>query len=202
MTAKPRVLISTAWWPSKTSCFTRYAHGIGHQLERSDFDAELFVTTAFAPTKFQSIVAAMTQAQQWAQEHEYTHVLNVEADKVLFCDTVRRLLAHRKAVVYPGRGGGSGLVRVQPGQIRAPLEQMIGWGVVLVETEVLGRVPFNSYVGEYTWPDHAWWKRLAFEGIDTWVDFDTPIETLQPAAKRPSKSFNPNPKEVTYGKST
>lgn len=199
MTTDRKVLISTAWWPTKTPCFARYSAGVAAQLEGEGYEAELFITTNYAETKFQSIVGAMTQAQQWAEAHGFTHVLNVEGDKVLTGGTLARLLAHDKPVVYPGRGQGRGLVRIAPGAVRAPLEKMIGWGVVLVRTEVLERCPFNSYVGEYMWPDQAWWKRLAFEGIGTWVDFDTPIETLIPPANRPSMSFNPNIEEAKSG---
>lgn len=197
----PKVLIATAWWPNKTPCFARYSAGVVAQLDGGPYESELFITTNYADTKFQSIVGAMSQAQEWAEAHGFTHVLNVEADKELPAGTLGRLLEADKDVVYPGRGQGKGLVKIAPGAIRAPLEKTIGWGVVLVRTSVLSLCPFNSYVGEYLWPDQAWWKRLAFEGIGTWVDFDTPIGTLIPPADRPSASFNPT-KEALYGQAT
>jgi hypothetical protein len=189
---RSKVLINTAWWPSKTRWFSRYAAGIVAQLEDPSFDKELLIATNFAQTKFISIVRSMMQGQQWAEHHLCSHVLNVEADKVLPAGAVARLLSHKKPVVFAGdrQIEGEGLERLSP---HTGIGQSKGWGVVLVETPILALVPFDQRRGGgWFWPDRLWFKKLDYLGIEAWIDHDCSVETLEPAAKTPAFCFDPS----------
>jgi hypothetical protein len=188
---RSKVLINTAWWPSKTRWFAKYAAGIVSQLEDPAYDSELLLATNFAQTKFVSIVRSMRQGQQWAEHHHCTHVLNVEADKVLPAGAVARLLSHQKPVVFAGdtQLEGEGLERLSP---HTGIGQTKGWGVVLVETPVLARAPFDQRRGGgWFWPDRLWLKKLDHLGIEAWIDYDCEVETLEPADKTRGVCFDP-----------
>jgi len=139
----------------------------------------------------------MFQAQQWADAHGFTHILNVEADKVLPPGTLDRLLSHQKLVVYAGDaidGGGQGLTKIgvyQGGGVK-------GWGVVLVSVEILRHVPFDVYAGQWLWPDRMWLKRMENLGVDVWMDRDWKVKTLEAPSRYAGPTFKPE--EVQCGK--
>lgn len=181
----PRVLIATAWWPTKTRCFDRWSRGVARQLTG---DVDLFITTRFSDSKFKSIVEAMTQAQAWAFEHGFTHLFNLEADKELPEGSLDRLLQRDKPVVLMGRSSGSGM---SPFSLKE-LDIGYGWGSMLVQMSVLEKIPFEiGFSGEFITPDRVWFKRLFQLGIPAWVDHDCPVVTLEPAARGALESFKP-----------
>jgi hypothetical protein len=184
-----KVLIATAWWPTKSKWFNKYSAGI---LSASvDVDTELFITTSFADSKFESIVKSMCQAEDWAKAHGHTHILYVEADKVLPSGAINSLLIHDKSVVLLGRGEEkrSGLECMDFARL---IDGKFGWGAMLVKIETLNQVSFKeSYRGDFISRDRAWFKRLLQLGVKIYLDHETKVTTLEPAEKTPQKSFKP-----------
>jgi len=181
-----RVLIATAWSPTKSHCFEDYQAGVVSAL-KSRAETELFITTSFAESKFESIVGAMSQARAYALEGGFTHYLNVEADFKLPEGALDLMLQMRKSVVLPGRGEGEGLVRMNYDTL---IGSRIGWGVVLITRKVLEKAPFLFH-GSFLTPDRAWFKFLLHAGIEVWQNRDLVIQPLEPAAQHPERSFAP-----------
>jgi len=185
-----RVLISTAWWPTKSKWWPQYSSSVGELLS-GPIDCDLFITTSFSDSKFRSIVDSMSQASAWASAHGFTHILNVEADRA-FSDpkmALSTLLSRDKSVVVASSSfGGSGIARMTPSLI----DRGEGWGVMLVDVETLNKIPFTSgYAGDYISPDRAWFRKLRMSGVDVWLDFDIKVSVLEPAARTPMSSFRP-----------
>ena len=183
-----KVLIATAWWPSKSRWFGQYSSGVLGVV--GDADTEIFITTSFADSKFESIVRSMYQAEQWAKKHGHTHILNLEADKVIGPGSLHTLLSLDKSVILFGRNEQkTGLEKLEYKRL---IDGNFGWGAMLVKTEVLNSVSWkDGYRGDYISPDRAWFKRLIQLGIDVYLDHSTPVQTLEPASNEIQKSFNP-----------
>lgn len=181
-----RTLISTPWWPSKTPCFEAYSRGIVRQLGE---DTELFIATSFAESKFESIIRSMVAAEQYAMGNGFTHLFNVEADVELPPGCLRRLLSLEKPVVIalhserPEKKSGEA-------DFQTLVDGRVGWAVMLVDLDVLKRVPFESaFKGDFMTPDRLWFKRLLLERIPVWLDtVDRPM-LLEKAESGPRRAF-------------
>lgn len=189
MIAKAKVLIVTAWWPTKTKYFEQYSQSIVRLLNTIDVETELFLTTIYAPSKFESNAKALFQAEQWAIECEFTHVLVIDADVVVLGEnSLKKIIELNKDVVLPGRGSGTGCVKANEEND----DNGVGWGCCLVKTDVLKKCSFlPGMVNEYMWPDRLWFKRLRFAGINIWRYYDVVANTLEASAGVPMPSFQP-----------
>lgn len=197
MTAK--VLIATAWYPTKSRHFGAYSSSVAALLGHPEYDSDLFITTSFGETKFESITRSMRQAQQWAEAHDYTHVFNIEADICVERETIAKLLHRDKPVVYVS-SGGSGFHQL--GVYNSGRGPTKGWGAVLVQTAALQDVPFDSYMGPWAWPDRMWLKRLNQLGVEVWIDQDIGVQVLENPSTIVESCFNPNTEEAQSGQTT
>ena len=197
-----KVLICTAWSPTKSRCFPKYAEGISRVLH-SSIPTELYITSTMVDEKFESIVKSMAEAQYYAMYSRCTHLLNVEADRLVPEGTLEAGLDHNKDVVLftptaPKRGEASlrqfseeACREMNPGG-----SGIHGWGTMLVSVDTLRQVPFEEgYHGNYCWPDVMWFRKLKRVGIDIWIDRTHTIELLEPASPNPGVSFAPGLKE-------
>lgn len=184
-----KVLIATSWWPTKTASFPEYARSVSGLINDGGVETELFITTSFADSKFRSIIESMNKAQEWAQAHACTHVLNMEADRSIQKTEgfLKRLVDKDKPVLVLSRVmGGSGVRRMTLRELDAGQ----GWGLMLVQTSVLERVPFRAgFVGDFYTPDRSWLKRLFQLDVPVWLDHEEPFELLEPAEKGPRPAF-------------
>jgi len=186
-----KLLIVTAWWPTKSGCFQQYSAATSELLQhlaREGIESQLFITTHYHESKFGSIVGALTQGQQWAIEKGFTHLLILEADKVLPPLSLKSLIASNATVILAGRGGGSGKSRYD---VRTQ-DIGYGWGCTLIATELLKQYPLDSgAIRDHYTPDRAWFKRLMLDGVPILIDHEAPVETLEPAATAPQRAFKP-----------
>jgi hypothetical protein len=165
-----KVLITTSWSPTHTKFFGEYSQGVSEQLKDGSFEKELMLGATFAETKFESLVGSMILAQAYALSRGFTHVFNVEADRVLPSGIVRTALNMSCPVVLivgADRLRENGIDSSAPSEEwPSIIKQRIGWGVALVETAVLRRVPFeNALVSQFLWPDILWLKRAKSAGV-------------------------------------
>jgi hypothetical protein len=185
----PKILICTAWAPTKSHCFPEYSKAVGSVLEDDELGAELFITTHSIDSKYESIVRCMHQAEDYALMKGFTHVLNVEMDRLAGADLVKSLLAHDKDIVLPGIGRGGGVQ--DPGAMQLESEGR-GWGIMLVKTDVLRQASFaNGFRGDYLDPCKMWFKLAQRMGYKVWIDED--IDTMPLILERetpyPTKGF-------------
>jgi hypothetical protein len=190
-----KVLISTAWSPTHSWWFSEYSQGIANQILPMDVTTEFFITTTFATTKFESIVGSMLQAQRYAIYKEFTHLLNVEADRLIGHKTLDTLLRVDRDVVLgiPSEYIGQyPVLKSGPTEYRRVSDE-IGWGVMLVKTNVLLGASFEAGLvgGGLMWPDRMWIKYCLSHGVDIAV---CAIEEtiLTPASKSIDASFAPD----------
>ena len=164
----PRVLITTAWSPTKSNWFDLWSRGIAFTLKRPYTD--LYITTYPAESKFASIVGAMREGQEYAIKNRYDFLFNVEADFALPSYTLDRLIEANCDVILPGvkpELQERGLVRMGYEEL---IQGRIGWGVMLVKVHVLMECPF-SFHGDFLTPDRAWFKRVLQRGFEVWRDY-------------------------------
>lgn len=183
----PLVLIATAWWPTKTHCFAEYAKGVTRMLGIKEADVQLFIATHLHESKYGSNIGALQQAERWALEYDFTHLLVLDADIVLPAEGLHCMLSADKSVVLAGRGHGEGL-----GRFNTEAEnQGQGWGCTLITTKTLREVPLSTaYAGDYLSPDRMWLKRVEQQGIGIWCLYDVVAELLEPSAVMPMSAFH------------
>lgn len=182
-----KTLIATAWWPTKSRLFSQYAQGVITQLEEND--AEMFITTSFAESKFESIVRSMVAAEQYALNQDFTHLLNVEADMQLAPGFLDRLLKLEKPVVVVAHDERPEK-KSRPGNFQTLIDSRIGWGAMLVSCDVLQKIPFESaFRGDYLTPDRLWFKRLLMENIPVWIEANEKPHLLEKAESGPRRAF-------------
>lgn len=189
MQSRNKVLISTAWWPTKTPHFARYAAGVVELLAVDEVDTEFFITTSFHESKFGSNATALHQAEEWLLGAEgFTHLLILDADVVLPAEGLCHMLEADKGVILAGRGHGSGISRVT----RAAANHGQGWGCALISAETLEQVPLiEGFSGDFLSPDRMWFKKLEQLGIEVWCHHDTEAVLLEESASAPMAAFKP-----------
>jgi hypothetical protein len=177
-----RVLIVTAWYPSRTEEAVAYFGGVS-ALVQSGIPVELFITTALEESKNKSAVRAMSEGEVYAQLSQFTHVLNLEMDKVLPPQALRRGLELDKPVLlFNDKDAPWSRVKgLKQLSYNSLVDGRAGWGSMLVKTGVLDRLSLsNGYVGDYISPGRAWFKRAMQLGIEVWRDSDTFVKTMAP----------------------
>jgi hypothetical protein len=182
-----RILIVTAWWPTRTNCFKEYSEGINDLLSSKKVETEFFITTNFHESKFGSIFHSMKQAEQWTIEHGFDYLLNIDSDIVLKLEDFEKMVELEKDVLLTGRGHGNGLSVLN---IQNPVNGQIGWGCCLVKKEILELVPF-VFSGDMLPPDRMWFKKLSLTGIDIWCNFDIIPKCLEESDIQPRRAFKP-----------
>lgn len=193
-----KVLVATAWSPTKSEYFKEYAAGISSAL-KSEVQTELYITATIADDRFSSIVRSMAEAQYYAMYNGFTHLFNVEATRRLPPGILESGLSRGKEVLLfssiplkDGEGPVRKFTRDLCNELNPNPSELMGWGTMLVEMSVLRRVPFeDGYRGGYLWPDVMWFKKLGLDGIDIWVDREHTVKLLEPADHTPGSSFAP-----------
>jgi hypothetical protein len=144
---------------------------------------EIFITTSMESTKVASIVQSMCDAESYALANRFTHLLNVEMDKVMPDGLLEKGLKHDKDVLLFNDHGApwSG----EKGLKRMDYDSLIpvgsGWGLMLVKVDVLRKASFTSGLrGGYITPDRLWFKRLLHLGVEVWRDCDQHATTTEP----------------------
>lgn len=181
-----KTLICTSWWPTKSPLFADFSRGLTGQFDQ---DVELFLTTSFAESKFESIVRSMVSAEQYMLNHPFTHLLNVEADVMLPDGFLSRLIEMDKPVIvcaHDQRPERKSFV----GDFKTLIDSRIGWGAMLVQRDVLEQIPFESaFRGDYLTPDRLWFKRLLSSNVPVWVDTTERPKLLEQAENGPRSAF-------------
>lgn len=181
-----KLLITTAWWPTKTPFFERYAIGVD-RLIRSGLCDQFFITTRFHDSKYGSNFEAIQQGAHWAIAHDFTHVLILDADVVLSITGLQVLIEADKEVILAGRGSGSGVSKMD---LQSPSIGNIGWGCALYKVSAVKKCPME-YGGDFISPDRLWFKKLIMSGIEVWCHFDVVPTLLETSANRPMAAFSP-----------
>lgn len=184
-----KVLISTAWSPTHSPYFSEYADGISN-LNLDGLEHELFITTHFAKSKFQSIVGAMHKAERYAKLKGFTHIFNVEADrKLIDVDLLHKMLDIDSDIVlgYSHREHPEIPEFVQ----YTPSHDCVGWGTMLVTTQLLKEISFTvGDRGAASWPDRMWLKRCYVEGKKITI-MDIDVITMEKSSNAILDSFAP-----------
>ena len=130
------------------------------------------------------------QAEQWAIEKGFTHIMNLDADILIEDENfLWKLLEVDKDIVMPGRGSGTGTVIFSPNAA----DRNTGWGCCLAKVEVIKNVSLSSGLSsDYLWPDTMWFKKLRLSGYKIWRCYDAIVKHLEEASNVPSASFQPS----------
>lgn len=183
-----RILICTAWSPTHSEYLLQYSNGVFQQ--NSEHKIEIFLTTTFAKDKFKSIVGSMIDAQKYALEYNFTHLFNLEADRYIGKNTLKKMLEIDSDVVV-GAPTGSLQIGEETSHI-SNVNSSLGWGCMLVKTDVLKVAPFNIAISDSgEWPDRRWFKYCLHRGINVLAcEIDETI--LKPSSTTWDLSFAPN----------
>jgi hypothetical protein len=161
-----KVLIMTAWSPNKTRRFKEYSDGIVAQL-KAPFPVELYITTQPADSKSQSIIRALSMAEEYAIYSECSHVLILDADMSLNEGALERAVGCNKSVLILNYHILETAKRLD---YAAMEKEHYGWGKALIKTSVLSACPISqAYVGDFYAPDRAWFRRVLQNNIDVWL---------------------------------
>ena len=190
---RPKVLLSTAFWPTKTPYFRKYSEGVTRQLLNSDrIYVDVFITTQFAQWKTFSIAGAMHQAALYAIENDYTHYFNVDADVCLGEHVLTDLLKHKEPIVI---GNPHGSMSGDLSDILNTSKDKCGWMIMLVETSVLKEVPLLVPGQDpFEHCDFTWYKKIQSKGYKIWVDKEINAEQMDMSPNENfcfGKSFEP-----------
>ncbi len=178
-----KVLIATAWWPTKSKYFEEYSKGVVG-LQKAKIETELFITTQFHDSKFGSNFLAVKQCVTWAIKNKFTHILILDADITLSPENFIKMIKSNKDILLAGRGSGDGLCLMNNNT-----NDRIGWGCSLIKTEVFENVKLE-YSGDFLTPDRLWLKKAKIFGYKVWCHFGVVPKILEESTNFPMSAFS------------
>lgn len=167
----PRILVAIAWWPTKSKCLFEVVGGLQRGLQGIDENSyEVFIHSSVAETKFQSIVASMADAFNYARSQGFTHILCLDADVKLGDRAVLGLLQLKQGLVVAVHSGRADEFSCGFATYETLINGCLGWACMLVELGIVEKVPFQESGFSHLPPDRMWFKRLLGLDFPIWID--------------------------------
>jgi hypothetical protein len=169
-----KILIATAWWPTKTYLFDEFSEGLCDLLyfgKSENIEIELMFATNLHESKYGSNYLSINQCFDYALGNDFTHILILDADIVLSADDLDKMIKSSKDVVLAGRGSGKGLIK------HNFETSNIGWGCSLLKTETIKKRP--KYTGDFLSPDRSFLKFVSKNNFEVWCHYDVSPKILE-----------------------
>ena len=175
------------WWHLQDMLLYSAQQGYSISLQEMR-DSSMFSTDAIGLMRWSASMSARDSGVEW--------LLMVDNDALLEKDTLVRLLAHDRPVVFPLLNDLEQRYPVEIAPMSAPPELQPGSGLVPVRWAVMSVMLFNVKIFNVL-DSHVWWgtdyhfgQALNYIGHRMYVDTDTVVNVVRGPSRHSAKEYD------------